>query len=154
MNAITQVAQPILSSVPTELRVLFFERHIRKIMAKVGEPSSSLPSDLKMQYIVKQCCFNLLALAYSLLPLDEVHSMTGRVLLAFTPSPASHSDMTKAVIKSANNAKKTVFPAEEPDELYHARIQCNIAAYRALSASLLLTQNAVGLLSVFRVLID
>ncbi|KAJ3289778.1 hypothetical protein HK104_007244 [Borealophlyctis nickersoniae] len=145
-NVISQMLSPALIAGSADYVREVFIREVKFIMGRLEEPLTGKLKDLKDHLLEKAACYDLMQICYSRLPVSDVHTpagkvVLGKVLLAFKASAQTGKELSQSVMKLANAAKNERVPPEEPKEFAPFRLQYHQSAYNALAAVIMSTQK-------------
>ncbi|KAJ3073015.1 hypothetical protein HDU98_002395 [Podochytrium sp. JEL0797] len=140
LNVAKTVLLPALQAAQLDFVVGFFALRIKEIMLVL---TSISPTDdetkAKHSLARKTICFLMMDIAYKRIPSAELHSATGRVLIAFKGPRTAGKELTTGLIKAGIDFKKK--QPLESDAMVPYRLLLNQSAYIAVSACLLATQD-------------
>ncbi|KAJ3157367.1 hypothetical protein HDU89_002781 [Geranomyces variabilis] len=137
-NVVLHALLPLLSEAPKSVVREALAGNIATVMKTIGE---TLGPRIKDHLLEKTAAFELVDLCYTRLDVEDVHSTTGAVVLAYcNRKSATGKELSAEVMRLGNQAKNENIGHEE-DDVARVRRSYHQAAYNAVAAAVLLTQS-------------
>ncbi|KAJ3184182.1 hypothetical protein HDU87_005028 [Geranomyces variabilis] len=137
-NVVQHALRPLLSEAPKSVVREALASNIATIMETIADP---LGPRIKDRLLEKTAAFELVDLCYTRLDVDDVHSTTGAVVLAYTKGKLATGKELSAEVMRLGNQAKNENVGHEDDEVARVRLSYHQAAYNAVAAAVLLTQS-------------
>ncbi|KAJ3415636.1 hypothetical protein HDV05_004512 [Chytridiales sp. JEL 0842] len=140
--AFRRLLHPLLLNSPTVFVRGFFISNISAIVATINASLPEKSKDIKDELSKKACAFDMIQICYIRLSMADVHSKNGVILQALLgPGKTTEGkELTIAIIKSTNDARKKTLPPDA--SLANPILEYQQAAYNAMAACLISTQSS------------